>query len=289
MRMRYVLPAVAVVVGISTAVGVAQQAAPAQAVPPPRNEQPGNVPTAVDPNAIKVYIRAGLKSHGPGLHDYPQYLADWSKVLTEHGAVVDGSLHFPTAAELAGIDVMVMYKGDAGYMTDQEKATLDAFVKRGGGIVSFHDSLCGPDTPYMASIVGGAKKHGEVNYSAGAMAYTIVDKAHPITQGMTDFTITDEAFMKMTWAPSGVHALATVPMPGGERKGEVVPQIWTYEHTVPGGQPARAFVWMQGHTYTNFADARIEAMILRGISWAAKKPVDTLKDVVKPARPRRQQ
>jgi len=31
--------------------------------------------------------------------------------------------------------------------------------------VSFHDTLCGPDPAYYSSIVGGAKKHGEVNYT----------------------------------------------------------------------------------------------------------------------------
>ena len=266
MKMRGMLAAIAIVTGVCGAAMVAQE--------------PATAP-APNPNAVRVYIRAGLKSHGPGSHDYPQYLADWSKVLTEHGAVVDGSLHFPTPAELAGVDVMVWYKGDAGYMTKQEQATLDAFVKRGGDIVSFHDSLCSPDPAYMASIVGDSKKHGKVNFSAGEMKYAIVDTAHPIMKGTTDFTITDEAFMKMTWAPSGIHALATVPKPKGDHKGEVVPQIWTYEHTVPGGQPARAFVWMQGHTYTNFADPRIQPMVLRGIAWAAKKPVDALKDVVK--------
>jgi len=274
-KMRRTLLAIVMVAAAGTAVGVAQGRGGGNA------QQPGNVPTAADPNALKVYIRAGLKSHGPGFHDYPQFLADWSKVLTERGAVVDGSFHSPTEAELKGIDVIVMYKGDAGYMTDVERATLDAFVKRGGGLVSFHDSLCGPDTPHMASLVGGAKKHGERNFSQGEMKYTITDKAHPITQGMSDFTIMDEAFMKMTWAPAGVKALATVPMPQGDSKGEVVPQIWTYEHTVPGGAPARAFVWMQGHTHTNFADPTVKEMLLRGIAWAGKKPVDTLKNVVK--------
>src|SRR3954453_14937517 len=82
---------------------------------------------------MRIYIRAGLKSHGPGQHDYPQYLADWSKVLTDRGAVVDGSLHFPTTAELANTDVMVMYKGDAGDMSPMEKTTLEAYLKGGGG------------------------------------------------------------------------------------------------------------------------------------------------------------
>src|ERR1700722_9682409 len=46
-------------------------------------------------NGMHVYLWAGLKSHGEGQHDYPQWLADWSKVLTEHGAVLDGALHGP--------------------------------------------------------------------------------------------------------------------------------------------------------------------------------------------------
>src|SRR3954452_21186297 len=101
---------------------------------------------------MRVYIRAGLKTHGPGQHDYPQFLADWSKILTERGAAVDGSLHFPTPAELASTDVMVMYKGDAGSMAADEEATLDAYLKRGGGLVSFHDTLCGPDPDYYSTI-----------------------------------------------------------------------------------------------------------------------------------------
>ena len=46
-----------------------------------------------NPNGIQIYLRSGLKTHGPGQHDYPQFLSDWSKLLTQHGAVVDGSLH----------------------------------------------------------------------------------------------------------------------------------------------------------------------------------------------------
>lgn len=248
-------------------------------------EVPSAAPAAPAANALRpihIYIRAGLKSHGEGLHDYPQFLADWSKILTEHGALVDGSLHFPDARELADVDVLVMYKGDAGYMTAEEKAVLETYIKRGGGFVSFHDTLCGDDPALMASIVGGGKKHGERNFSAGEIKYTIVDKANPIMKGVSDFSIQDEAFFKMTWAADPkIHVLATAPMPSS---GEVVPQIWTYEHTIFGGQPSRAFVWMQGHTYTNFVNPNVEPMILRGIAWAAKAPIDALVNGTAPSR-----
>ncbi|HEY3940157.1 MAG TPA: hypothetical protein VGL97_22205, partial [Bryobacteraceae bacterium] len=65
-----------------------------------------------NPAGMHIYLWAGLKSHLLGQHDYPQFLADWSKLLTQHGAVVDGALHPPTAADLEHTDVVVIYKGD---------------------------------------------------------------------------------------------------------------------------------------------------------------------------------
>jgi type 1 glutamine amidotransferase len=200
----------------------------------------------------------------------------------------------PGAADLEHTDVVIIYKGDAAYIGETEKNLLEAYVKRGGGLVSLHDSLCGPDPAYFATLVGGAKKHGEVNYTLGApIPYTVVDAADPIMKGMNNITIFDEAFYNMTWAQSpGMHVLATAVIPGtpsaGAHKGEVVPQIWTYEHTLPGGEPARAFVWMQGHEYANFDNYQIQQMLLRGIAWAGKKPVDTLVDYVPPTPPRTQ-
>jgi type 1 glutamine amidotransferase len=248
----------------------------------------GSAPRPWDqnPDGMHIYIWAGLKSHLAGQHDYPQFLADWSKILTEHGAVVDGALHEPHAIDLEHTDVVIIYKGDAGYLSDNEKIALEAYIRRGGGLVSIHDSLCGPDPAYFATLVGGGKKHGEVNYTLGApIPYTVVDTANPIMKGMSDITIFDEAFYNMTWAQNpSIHVLATTAIPGtpsaGTHKGEVVPQIWTYEHTPPGGQPARAFVWMQGHEYVNFNNYQVQQMLLRGIAWAAKKPIDALVDYV---------
>jgi type 1 glutamine amidotransferase len=239
-----------------------------------------------NPAGMHIYLWAGLKSHLLGQHDYPQFLADWSKLLTQHGAVVDGALHPPTAADLEHTDVVVIYKGDAGYLIDNEKPAIEAFVKRGGGLVSFHDSLCGPDPAYLATLLGGAKKHGEVNYTLDApIQYTLVDPSDPIMKDMSALTILDEAFFSMTWAKDpAIHVLATASIPpthsAGTHKGEVVPQIWTYEHSLDGGQPARAFVWMQGHIYANFANYQIQRTLLRGIAWVAKKPIDELVDYV---------
>jgi type 1 glutamine amidotransferase len=284
------LVAATVIVGTTL---IAQQAAPPAAQPTApaarggqgRGQTPQASPFATPP--VRVFIYAGLKTHGEGQHDYPQFLADWSKLLMNRNAIVDGGLHFPSAKELGNSDVVIIYKGDAGYMGMEERANLDAYMRRGGGLVSIHDALCGPEPEYFATIVGGAKKHGETNFTLEAnVPYTIVDTAHPIMQGMTNFAIQDEAFYSMTWSKQPeVHVLATAVIaatPSAQNAGhagETVPQMWTYEKQIvpaPTGQPYRAFVWMQGHNYTNFSNPQVQPMLLRGIAWAAGRSVDTL-------------
>src|SRR4051812_25570668 len=270
------------------------QAATPNTQPPSAAQATSSAPPKIpgqNPDGLQVYLRAGLKTHGPGLHDYPQFLADWSKLLTEHGAVVNGSLHAPLAEELNKAAVLVIYKGDAGYLSDADRKALEAFIKRGGGIVSIHDALCGPDPTFFATLVGGAKKHGEVNYTLEAsVPYTVVDSSSPLMKDIAGITLRDEAFFNMTWAGNPkIHVLATTVIDGtpsaGTHKGEVVPQIWTYEHSLPGGQPARAFVWMQGHEYANFAEPHIQNMLLRAIAWAGRHPMDELVDSRPPPRP----
>jgi type 1 glutamine amidotransferase len=287
-----VTAAVAALVG-TTLIG---QQTPAPAAAPGAQQQPGGrggrgqggiqaSPFSTPP--VRIFIYAGLKTHGEGQHDYPQFLADWSKLLMNRNAIVDGGLHFPSEKELLNSDVVIIYKGDAGYLSMEDKANLDAYMRRGGGLVSIHDALCGPDPEYFAQVVGGAKKHGETNFTLEAnVPYTIVDTQHPIMQGMTNFAIKDEAFYLMTWSKQPeVHVLATAVMdatPTAQQAGhagEVVPQIWTYEKQLtpaPTGQPYRAFVWMQGHNYSNFSNPQVQPMLLRGIAWAAKRSVDTL-------------
>ena len=277
--------------------------AEAQATPPPPAQTAAQAlaqaaPPTPEGRPIKVYLRGGLKTHAAGQHDYPQFMADWSKLLTERGAIVDGSFHFPTAEEIADVDVIVMYKGDAGYMTIGERIVLENFLKRGGGLVGLHDAICADDTAWWASIMGGAKKHGETNFTLEAPVPYTFTEANPITQGAQPFEITDESFFLMTWAKDpGIKVLATAKIAptrsAGTHAGEDVPQVWTYERTLfprLGGQPTfRSFVWMQCHNYANLQDPRVLPTLLRGIAWAAKAPVDALMTVKPAPQPRQRQ
>jgi type 1 glutamine amidotransferase len=233
------------------------------------------------PEPLRIFIRAGEKTHGAGgngLHDYPAFLGSWSTILKDRAAVVDGALHFPSADELASTDVLINFKGDGGTCSPAERALLEAFLKRGGGLVTMHDGMCSDDAKWFATIAGGAKQHGERNSSSGLIKLAFQDRNHDITRGIPDFEIDDEAFYGLTTTPE-LHVLATAPIPS---TGEVVPQIWTAERTLPGGKPYRSFVYMLGHRHENFANPHVQTMMLRAIAWAGRRPVDLLTNAPAP-------
>ena len=232
-------------------------------------------PVAAQSDALRVFIRAGEKTHGPAgndQHDYPLFLKDWTQLLTERGASVQGALRFPTAEELAKTDVMIIHKGDGGTCSVAERALLDAYTRRGGGLVILHDGMCSDDAAWFSTVAGAAKQHGENNWSRGVLKLHFVDNAHPVTKGLADFEFNDEAFFLLRKAP-GMHELMTTAIP---EKGEVVPQVWVYERTQTGGKPYRSFVSMQAHYYKNFSHPTYQELLLRGIAWAGKRDVSLL-------------
>ena len=79
---------------------------------------------------LRVYIRSGVKTHGPNAHDHPHFLATWKPLLTERGMKVDGAIGWPSAAQLAQTDVVIVDADEAGDVTPEEKANVDAFTKR---------------------------------------------------------------------------------------------------------------------------------------------------------------
>ena len=63
---------------------------------------------------LRVFIRSGPKTHGPGAHDHPRFLAEWAPLLNARGAVASGGNTFPTAEQLAATDVLVLHSPNAG-------------------------------------------------------------------------------------------------------------------------------------------------------------------------------
>ena len=220
---------------------------------------------------LRIFIRSGPKSHGPGDHDHPSFLRDWSKLLADRGAEVSGGLLFPTTEELAKTDVVVIHRQVGGNFSAVENELIETYAKRGGGFVVIHaGNVAGGDASadYYRDLIGGSWRQKKTRWREGQIELNFVDKTHVITQGVADFGMKDEIYYDMDMR-SDIHVLATSPTPKKKEDGsiEVQPQMWTYEK--PGAQ--RAFVFIPGHAYVNFSRPDVSRLILRGIVWAAKR------------------
>jgi len=213
---------------------------------------------------LHVFLRAGPKTHGPGQHDHPRFLEEWRALLGERGAVVDGALAFPTAAQLDAADVLVLYAAEGATIEGDERERLERFLARGGGIVVLHDAVCGTDPHWFETIAGGAWEHGHSKWLEGPMGLYLVPQEHPITRGIPSFEIDDELYWDLHLV-DGVQVLAN----GFRTVFDIEPQMWTYE---PG--PYRAFVSIQGHNHTSFSHPAWRAMVLRGIAWVGRRDAD---------------
>jgi type 1 glutamine amidotransferase len=228
---------------------------------------------------LRVFIRAGAKTHGPGQHDHPRFLKEWKELLNERGAKADGALSFPTAEQLAATDVLILHAADAGDIAADQRAGLDQFLKRGGGLVVIHDGVCGHDPQWFKTIVGGAWEHKHSRFFEGDISIAYQDQTHPITRGASNFEFNDEMYYELHLMPEA-HILAATHKPGARNKqdgklsvlsDEIVPQMWTYEK-----DNYRAFVCIPGHNYKTFDLPHFRGVLLRGIAWAGKRDVDLL-------------
>ena len=229
------------------------------------------------PAPLRVFIRCGPKTHGPGDHDHPAFARDWQPMLTQAGMKVSvgdadakGVQSFPSDEELARTDVLVIHRQGGGDFKPDEKARVEKFAARGGSFVVIHaGAVAGNDASanFYKDLVGGSWRQKVTKWREGPMELKFVDKNHGISTGVADFGMKDEIYYDMDLRDD-IHPLATAPTPKKKGDGfEEQTQIWTYEK--PGAQ--RAFVFIPGHTYLNFSRTDVKLLLLRGIAWAGRR------------------
>jgi putative membrane-bound dehydrogenase-like protein len=274
-------------------------------------------PVALAESPLRVFIRAGKKSHGPGAHDFPQFLKDWVPMLNERGAKCEGSLEFPTKEQLDRTDVLILHAQEAGNIKiGDERKHLMEFLARGGGVVTIHAGAVSGDHDWFKTIIGGSWKQGATKWLEAPMSLYFTDHDNAITKDISNFDIDDEIYYDMDLLPEAkILAAAYTPntpqVKGGNKEAQqraaeavakkkavniydIQPQVWTYEGVSNEGEvkplaslPAisgnyyRAFTCIPGHWYKNFSHNALRTMILRGIAWAGKR--QNIDELCKPA------
>lgn len=242
---------------------------------------------------LRIFIRSGAKTHGPGAHDHPRFLAEWIPLLQARGATAQGGEAFPTREQLEHTGVLVLHAENAGDIASgPERDNLQAFLRRGGGLVVLHAGIVSHDPNWFKTIVGGSWRHGVTRWLEGPMHLYFTDRESPLTKDVSNWAMDDEIYYDLEMLPAvNVLATAYTPKATGARNdsaqkraaqltagGKTVsvydlqPQMWTYERTVEGGaRPYRAFVSLPGHFYKNFNRPNYRAILLRGIAWAGQR------------------
>src|SRR5205809_7994444 len=151
-----------------------------------------NLSSGAEP--LRVFIRRGKKSHGPGAHEHERFLNDWTKLLADRGIKASGSMDFPNDRQLAATDVLLMHAQDGGTVPPDRRDALNAFLKRGGGIVVIHTASVSADSAHWKSIIGGSWVNGTTKWLEGPMALYYADAEHPITKGASNFDLDDEIY-----------------------------------------------------------------------------------------------
>jgi hypothetical protein len=198
-------------------------------------------------------------------------------LLTQNGAAFEKTEGFPSEAQLKNADVVILAGQDFKTFGGEAKTALEAFAKRGGGVVAIGSALQAGD--WMQGVVGGASTPQSRKFSNKLMFMPVTD-AHPLTRNATAFDIEDETWYDLATAPS-IQVLASAFTPKVTSKKvdprapekldranvyDLQPQLWAYE--APDSH--RAVVLMQ-EKENALHHASIRSFLLRGIAWAARQ------------------
>jgi hypothetical protein len=210
-----------------------------------------------------------------GGHDFDRkgFVAMWDsfKGIAWREGKMEKSAEAYTVENLKDCDVLVTYDM-AQKITDEQKAALLDFLKRGGGWVVLHHSIISqPDWPDYERIVGAkyflkpatrdGKEYPKSGYQHDVdMRIHVADSKHPITEGMSDYDVHDEAYSGYLVRPN-VHVLLTTDHPKSNKE-----IAWTREEG-----KARVAVIALGHDNKAYGDPNFQKIVERAIRWAGRK------------------
>lgn len=221
---------------------------------------------------LRIVLVAGPKDHGPGEHDYPAWQKAWAELLAAADEVeVATAWEWPSKEEFQKADVIVLYQH--GDWNDERAADVDAFLKRGGGLVYIHWAIDGRKMGRAMAERTGLAALGLVAFRHGSLTLHFdANTQHPVIRNFTRLELIDESYWKMAGKLPDRRTLAS-----SLEEGELQPQIWSLE---PG--KGRVFVSIPGHYSWTFDDPLFRVLLLRGIAWTAREPVDRFNDLVWP-------
>ncbi len=172
------------------------------------------------------------------------------------------------AGRARGYEVVVFYNMTKLKPTDQlawyEGKTftaLEALGERTQGILVLHHALLAfPEWELWSQIVGMRKRRIESYHMGQEVFVHVADPTHPVTSGLSDWTITDETYLMGPAEPAdGNHLLLTTDNPTST---PTLAWARTFRNS-------RVLCYQSGHDARAFEDASFRRFVHQGIRWLA--------------------
>lgn len=214
-------------------------------------------------NLLKAMILSGKNNHDwrtttPELRRQLEETDQWEVRVVEEAEVFQIS-------QLGTYDLIVDNFNDNQPISEASRQGLLDYVSQGGGYVVIHaaNNKWNEWTEYT-QLIGGIWTTGSSHPAYQEYEVIIDDSDHPITQGLSDFVITDEMYCRLVFTPD-IHLLAH-SVGVDKFAGEHEPMAWTKEW----GQ-GRMFQLALGHDVPAMQNEGFRHLFLRGCLWAAGK------------------
>ena len=203
-------------------------------------------------------------------HDWLSCAAATRDVLKDSGRfdvdVIGGAEVLANEANLKNVDViyLMLYNAKTPTLSDKGKENLLNFVKGGKGFVVTHlSSASFKDWPEFKALCGriwvmGTSGHGP----RSVFKAVVVDKASPITKGVSDFEQDDELYAKL----QGEAPIRVLVQADSDWSKKTEPLAFTLDYG-----KGRVFHHTFGHDAKAIGTPEVKKLIVQGTAWAAGK------------------
>jgi type 1 glutamine amidotransferase len=157
--------------------------------------------------------------------------------------------------DLLDFDAVVVYTTGGRLAADEEEA-LDAYVRGGKGLFGLHSAAASFAENHLYHEMLGSRflRHPPLD----EVCLEILDTAHPITAGVTDFAVPDELYV-LDCAPDGLQILATARL-GEEKQPSAYVRPWGL---------GRVFYLGLGHDARCLRAQPFRLLAGQGLTWVA--------------------
>lgn len=162
-------------------------------------------------------------------------------------------------SKLNNYDGLMIYANHESISSEQESA-LKSYIQSGKALIPIHSaSFCFQNSPWYISAVGGQFSTHDV----GDFTVDIVDKEHPIMEGINEFETWDETYVH-SQLNQDMHVL--MERVEGDHK---EPYTWIREEG-----KGRVFYTAYGHNEKTWEKDEFQALVANGILWAVGDQVN---------------